>query len=227
MYPQDPNQTNDRHSIHNPLSVMEPGERTICEIKRHPIGMLGIYIVTGLLLLVLAVIVFVVLPRVLSSESQSQVTVIGGLVFIVFAVLSLGFVFVTNKVYWGNSWVVTSDSITQITQTGLFDKQSSQLSLADLEDITAEQDGVLAQMFHYGVISAETAAATDKFTFIYCPNPNYYAQQILSAREQFKQNRRGDDLQHPYSAEGTYQQPTGQPYPNNNPGQNVNPDTEQ
>ena len=192
MYPQDPNRPDGQPPINNPLSVMQPGERTVCEIKRHPIGMFAIYIATGLLLLALAVIVFIVAPSVLSSIGRGEVMAIGGLVFIVFAVLSLGFVFIANKVYWGNSWIVTSDSITQITRNSLFDKQSSQLSMADLEDITAEQDGILAQMFRYGVISAETAAATDKFTFPYCPNPTYYAKQILDARELFEETR-----QHP------------------------------
>jgi hypothetical protein len=42
-------------------------------------------------------------------------------------------------------------------------------------------------MFHFGILSAETAAATDKFTFPYCPNPTKYAQQILEAREHFRQ----------------------------------------
>jgi hypothetical protein len=46
-------------------------------------------------------------------------------------------------------------------------------------------------MFHFGVLSAETAAATDKFTFLFCPNPTYYAKQILAARERFEQARRG------------------------------------
>jgi hypothetical protein len=89
--------------------------------------------------------------------------------------------------YWGNSWVVTTDSITQVNQTGLFTRQSSQLSLANLEDVTAEQNGILAHAFNYGLLKAETAGEHSKFSFYYCPNPNLYAQQILHAREQFEQ----------------------------------------
>jgi len=196
MYPQDDsNQADnpDQHPIHNPLSVMQPGERIICEIKRHPVGMLGVYVVTGVLLVLLAVLALVVAPSVLSSVSRSQVVAIGGLIFIVCAILSLGFVFISNKVYWGNSWVVTSDSITQITQTSLFDKRSSQLSLGNLEDVTAEKKGILAEMLNYGLLRVETAGERSKFMFPYCPNPNYYAQQILSAREQFEQRRTGEE----------------------------------
>jgi hypothetical protein len=79
--------------------------------------------------------------------------------------------------------VVTSDSLTQISQTSLFNRQSSQLALVNIEDVTAEQNGILAHMFNYGVIRVETAGERSKFVFTYCPNPNFYAQQILQARE--------------------------------------------
>ena len=172
-----------------PLPAAQPDEQIICEIKRHPIGMFGMYTATGFLLLVLAVVAFVVAPSVLTNYSRNQVEAIGAIVFVVAAVVGTGFLFIVGKIYWGNSWTLTSESIIQVKRIGLFDKQTSQLSLDNLEDITAEQDGVLAQMFHFGVISAETAAATDKFTFLYCPNPTYYAQKILEAREHFRQTR--------------------------------------
>ena len=161
----------------NPLAVMEPGEQTICEIRRHPIGIIGKYVAAG----------FVLVPHVFSSMSRGRMASISGLIFAIAAIITAGFLWVVRRVYWANRWIVTSDSITQVKQTSLFDKQTSQLSLGDLEDITAEQDGPVAQMFHFGAISAETAGATDKFKFPYCPNPNDYAKQILAARERFEQ----------------------------------------
>ncbi len=225
MNPQDPtqSQSKDPREVHNPLSVMQPGEQVICEIKRHPVGILGIYVATGVLLIVVAILAFIVGPSVITSASRTQVVAGGGLVFVVLAVLSLAFVFVSNKVYWGNSWVVTSDSITQITQTSLFDKRSSQLSLGNLEDVSAEQNGILAHMLNYGLIRVETAGERSKFVFLYCPNPNYYAQKILSAREQFEQSRRGgEDLQRPYRAQGAYAAPSS-PQPPAGPAPIVDP----
>jgi hypothetical protein len=175
-------------AMSNPLATMGSGEQVICEIKRHPIGMFGIYMAVSFLIVVLGVLLFAVAPS-LATNSHGQVVAISIIIFIIAAAASTGFLFIANKIYWGNRWIVTSDSITQITRTSLFDKQTSQLSLSDLEDITAAQDGILPQMFHYGILSAETAAATDKFTFIYCPNPTYYARSILGARERFEHER--------------------------------------
>lgn len=173
-----------------PLAGTDSGEQLICEVKRHPIGILAVYAGISLLIVVLAILAFWVAPHVFADSDRGRVFLIATIVFVVAFLISAAILFVAHIVYWGNRWIVTSNSITQVTQTSLFHKQISQLSLGNLEDITAEQNGLLAQMLHFGVISAETAAATDKFTFIYCPNPTYYTQQVLAARERFEMRRR-------------------------------------
>jgi hypothetical protein len=198
MYPQEPNQNptpgpmpppgtpeyDPRSRVDNALSVTQPGEVTICEVKRHPIGILGIYVAIGVLLLVVAVLAFVLAPTVITDSSQSHQAMQWGVVALfILAVICGLYGLIATKVYWGNRWVVTSDSVTQISQTSLFNRQSAQLALANIEDVTAEQNGILAHMFNYGVLKAETAGHRSKFVFTYCPNPNFYAQQILTARE--------------------------------------------
>lgn len=180
-----------KHHMNNPLSVMQEGEQTICEIKRHPIGLLGVYVMSGALLIVLAVLAFVVVPHGASSDNRGQAIGVAGLLFFLVAAIILAFVYIANKVYWGNSWIVTSDSITQMTQTSLFHKQAAQLSLGNLEDVTSEKNGILANMFNFGLLKAETAGERSKFVFLYCPSPDYYAQKILAAREQFEQVHHG------------------------------------
>lgn len=215
---QNPPATDPKHPVHNPLSVMAPGEQMICEIRRHPIGILGIYIMTGLLLIVLAILAFIVTPHVVTSSGH-QATVVGALIFLVVGTLAVGFVLVAHIVYWGNSWVVTSDSVTQITQTSLLRKQSSQLSLGNLEDVSATQDGILPHMFNFGVLRVETAGERSKFLFPFCPNPSYYAKQILAARENFEQGRQDNNPQRLYRQENTYQPPPANQPPNYHPAE--------
>jgi hypothetical protein len=181
------NDTPNGKPVSNPLESMQPGEKIICEIKRHPIGLLGVYASIGLVFLLIAVLGYGIGPSIFTNVDKSQVYSYTSLIMLVALAFSAIAVLVAHVVYWGNRWVVTSDSVTQITQISLFSKQSSQLSMGNLEDVTAEQNGILAHMFNYGVLKAETAGEHSKFRFIYCPNPNYYAQQILGAREAFEQ----------------------------------------
>ena len=158
------------------------------------------------LLLVVALVAAIAVPMFTKSSSGSTSSLdtivwsISGLI----ALVSFVMLFVGTKVYWGNRWVVTSDSITQTLQTSLFDIQSSQLSMGNIEDVTVEQDGLLCHMFGYGMLRVETAGEHSKFVFPFCPNPNEYAKKILSTREEFEQGRRGEDQQRLYRQEGAY-----------------------
>jgi hypothetical protein len=163
----------------NPLAAMRKDEAVIFQIRRHPFGLLGIHITAGFMLLGAAVIIYVLLPHFLTSVPHTKLYGVGTLVFVIIAAIMFLFLAITHKVYWGNSWILTSDSLTQVTQSSLFDKQSSQLSLANLEDVTAEQNGPLSHMLNFGVLRVETAGERSKFVFPYCPNPNLYAQQVL------------------------------------------------
>lgn len=168
--------------VRNPLAVMQPGEQVIFELKRHPIGIMVTYIMTAIVVFALAIIVLVVGPS-LTTGNADQVRTWGVVGLFIFIVLSLIFNLIATVVYWGNRWILTDDSITQITQTSLFHKETSQLGLESLEDVTAEKRGILPHIFNYGVLKAETAGHRSKFVFLFAPNPNYYAQKILDAHE--------------------------------------------
>lgn len=172
-------------NVNNPLAAMQPGEQVICEIKRHPIGLIGRYITTGILIVVALAGAVIAGPQLTSQTGNSSGAAIlyGAVALLV--IFALIFLLITTTIYWKNRWIITSDSITQVNQSGLFDTQMSQLSMANLQDIGVVQDGITANMFNYGVLRAETAGERSKFVFIYCPNPKYYARQILMARENF------------------------------------------
>ena len=164
---------------------MVDGEVTIFNVQRHPFGLIGMYISFGLLLVIVAVVAMIA-PGILTEYDSDLVKRIGVAALLVSAVFVGIFGFIAHIVYYGNRWILTSDSLTQINQHSLFDKQNSQLSLGNLEDISAHQDGILAHMFNFGMLKVETAGEHSKFFLTYCPRPNEYAQKILMAREAFE-----------------------------------------
>ncbi|HUB93229.1 MAG TPA: PH domain-containing protein [Verrucomicrobiae bacterium] len=170
-------------NVHNPLKVMQPGERVICEIKRHPFGLLGMYVVF-LAVLIVAISGVILAPHLITGLSSQNREAIALGALLVCALTGL-FTYIGVAVYKGNRWIVTSDSITQVTQVSLFNKQTSQLSLANLEDVTVEQNGILQSMFGFGRLKAESAGERGKFVFDFCPNPNEYARQVIAAHEAY------------------------------------------
>ena len=178
------NSKKDNNKLH-PMVVLQPGERVICEIKRHPFGITSMY-AAGLAAVVAVLALAFSLPNLIDQYSYDTnfmtYAIIGGILFLVMIALIL---VVATVVYWQNRWVVTDDSITQISQVSLFNRQVSQLSMENLEDVTVDQNGILQTMFGFGTLKAETAGERSKFVLQYCPNPNKYARLILEVHETF------------------------------------------
>jgi hypothetical protein len=174
------------------MVVLQPGERVVCQIKRHPFGLAAQYVTSGIVILAAAAAAVFVSTQADSMgttlTSQATALIYGALGLLV--ALALLILMVSNYIYWKNSWIVTSDSLTQILQPSLFGRQVSQLSLNDLEDVTVQQRGIFQTMFNFGTLRAETAGERSKFVFIYCPKPNVYARDILVAREDFMNGKR-------------------------------------
>ena len=184
-------QANIDHLKINPLAAMQEGEELIADIHRHPFGIVSLYFFAFVGLVAACGAILLLVPRLIGSNSSYDPTSISIAFIVVVIVLMLAGLGVTTMVYWQNRWVVTSDSLTQISQRSLFSRQVSQLSLGNLEDITAEQRGIIPNLFNFGTLRAETAGEHSKFFFLYCPNPNLYARKILMAREIYLQQNGG------------------------------------
>lgn len=169
------------------LVNLQKGEEIIFKVKRHPIGVFYVMLISLGLLSLFVFFIFIELPLLLNQDSLHLSMIAAAIILICISGLIFAFNFFYSKIYFGNGWVLTSDSLTQISQQSLFRKQSSQLSLANLQDVSAEQNGFLTHIFNYGTVKCVTAGDAKNFDLSYCPDPTYYAKQILNAKEKFVQ----------------------------------------
>lgn len=159
-------------------------EVLIADIRRHPFGLFLIYIQTFVALGLSLALILLFLPSVADTVSISfaAMTSIVAAFSLFVIILGLLFLILATRIYKGNQMIVSDKNVTQVLQIGLFDRKVSELSLGNVEDVTAQQKGIFPTLFNYGVIIIETAGEQNNFTFIYCPNPNAYAKAILDAR---------------------------------------------
>jgi membrane protein YdbS with pleckstrin-like domain len=163
------------------MVVMQPGEEMVCVINRHPIGIVQQYVGVLFAIIVACILVLMTIPGKTSAGIQT-IFYVGLFVLVIILIAVLG---VATKIYWENRWVITTDSLTQIVQGGLFGTQASALSLESLENITVAQQGILMHMFNYGTLEVETTSEHSKFRFIFCPEPVEYARKIINAKEEY------------------------------------------
>ncbi|HET6924430.1 MAG TPA: PH domain-containing protein [Candidatus Saccharimonadales bacterium] len=206
-----PPQSNE-NPYNNPLRVMSPGERELGEIRRHPFGLFGVYFGAAVIIILVGVGA-ALLPSFAPSLSVATRN-LAYIIAVFVAIFVLIFTYIAAVIYHGNRWILTSDSITQISQVSLFRKQTSQLSLANLEDVTFDQNGLIPTMFGFGTLKVETAGERSKFQFPFCPNPSKYARDIIQAHEEFIQSHpeEGVTVRPGSFPQTAYQQPYQQQY---------------
>lgn len=153
-------------------------------VHRHPFGLFLIFLGTFITLASIMIIIYIVPPGALTSAPQNtNVVLASGMGLAVITTLLV--MLVATYVYRESRLIVTNKHVIQLLQSGLFSRKISRLSMANVEDVTAEQKGIFATIFNYGTIYVETAGEQKNFQFYNCPKPNQFAEEILEAREAF------------------------------------------
>lgn len=180
-----------RKPVFNPMGRVEEinsDETKIADVRRHPIGLFILYLQTMFALGLSLFLIFAFLPSFLSILGLDESTAAKTVAYL-FALLAVGFgvlfLFIATRIYQASQLIITNDNVTQIMQVGLFHRKVSEISMENVEDVTAHQKGILQTFFNYGRLHVETAGEQNNYDFIYCPNPNAYAKAIQDARVTF------------------------------------------
>lgn len=164
---------------------MNPGEEVILEAHRHWVNIAPFFASTTLVI----VIGFMIIGYVGSNPVGAERLFPGlsiGIVTPVVALLdvfALTILFFAYAVYRQNKIVLTNMHFIQITQTGLFGRTLSKLSLDELQDVRGSRKGVFGTILNYGEILIETAGNEENFFFRPAPDPLNIAEKINDTHE--------------------------------------------
>jgi hypothetical protein len=165
------------------LEQLDADETKIADIRRHPFGLILIYGQFVLAAILSVGLIVVLLPSAVGDSTGTRLFI--GIIMLVLTVFGIIFLALATRIYRGNQLIVTDLNITEVHQIGLFDRRVSELSMANVEDVTADTHGFFPTMFNYGTIYIETAGEAKHFIFNFCPYPNAYAKAIQDARSEY------------------------------------------
>lgn len=166
------------------LLNLDPDERNIRSIRRHPISSVFIVIVGGFLFLLILLALFFGL-KYSSDIGLDGRQVIYTLSMTLLLALTGLFTWIAVFLDRDNQLIITNENIIQSLRFAVFSKQVSQLNLAKIQDVSVDQHGILPNMFNFGVIEIETAGETANFRFLHTPDPNVVAKLIIEAHEDY------------------------------------------
>lgn len=173
------------------IEYVDDDEMLLGTIHKHPFGIIMVYFQTILGILISLVLAFMLLPSVTEQESAFAAATGFGMLAVTFAAVIM---VIATIIYRQSRIVITDKNITQVLQGGLFNRKVSQLTMANVEDVTALQHGIFSTVLDFGELRVETAGEQENFVFTFCPRPGYYAKIILEAREKFISH------DHPYAS---------------------------
>lgn len=173
--------------IGNPLPVQEA--QIVVSVRKHIFGLVVLYVQAIFGLLAGVLLIVFLLPSIVGKGAN--VYAIASLALLLAITVIAVVLIVATIVYKRSQLIVTTKNITQVYQVGLFNRKISQLSLADVEDVSAEQKGVFPTIFNFGTLYVETAGEQANFHFDFCPNPNAVAKEVSTCEQAFN-TRNGD-----------------------------------
>jgi hypothetical protein len=170
---------------------LSPGEFVLSAVRRHPIGLIRIWIFTGLFIAT----IFTMVALFTGGGGESSLAVSGDIKLLMYvgavfmsAVFLLG-ALVATYVYNSNRFYLTNESVIQEIQISPFSRNEQTVSLVNIEDASYRQNGIIPTLFNYGSIRLSTEGDETTYRFNYVSNPKYQISLLNNAVEAFKNGR--------------------------------------
>lgn len=175
------------------LNISE-AEYIISAVRRHPIGM-AIPITATILAVAFIASVLISYSAIMDALGIFNPPAFGTifLVGVLLILLILVGCYISVWIYRANKFFLTNESVVQEIQTGLFSHHEQTVSLANIEDASYKQQGVLQLLFNYGSIRLSTEGDETTYRFAYVSNPKEQIATLNNAVEAFKNGRPTDN----------------------------------
>lgn len=93
--------------------------------------------------------------------------------------------------YYLNYQIITNERLVDVDQKNLLFHSTTEIHIAQIEDVSSEIKGVLGNLFNYGHVYVQTAGTKTRFEFDYIPDPNAVVKQVLDLYKQVPLQQRG------------------------------------
>ena len=154
-----------------PQVKIDDDEYVVMSLRRHWIGLLGVFLTTFILfvLLVSAWILICYTPNRFEIPEQMKTNL--SLIFAPLSALVLVAGYIGYSTYVSNKLFVTNERVVQWIVKGLLERNSQVINLEAVEDISFSQSGLLQHIFNYGTVRMSTTGDESTYTFNFTSSP--------------------------------------------------------
>jgi hypothetical protein len=178
-----------------PFLNLSKAEYVISAVRRHPIGILRIWLLAAVIILAfIGLLAMFVAPggagqEVFGGSDDGALATVAAAGLGIMSILVVMGAMVATYVYNANQFFLTNESVIQEIQTSLFSRREQTVSLANIEDASFHQGGVIASIFNYATLRLSTEGDETTYRFSYASNPKKQIAILNNAVEAFKNGR--------------------------------------
>lgn len=180
----------DRSVAEHPSLNLSNYEYIISAVRRHPIGL---FVPVGLTIFLVALVASIIInyPLIMESLGILEPAPFGPVLLVGFLLIVLFLIggYIAVWVYMNNRFFLTNESVIQELQLSLFMRKEQTVSLANIEDASFDQHGIIPTLLNYGSIRLSTEGDETTYRFTYVSNPKKQIEILNNAVEAFKNGR--------------------------------------
>lgn len=178
-----------------PQLNLSEGEYVIRSVRRHPIGLvtplvIGVVLITITLTILTSFGDFIERFGISGELANPSMLFLLGVLFVIIVGMGMA---VSAYVYTSNKFFLTNESVIQEIQNSLFSRHEQTVSLANIEDASFTQKGILQHVFNYGSVRLSTEGDETTYRFSYVANPKQHVDALNNVVEAFKNGRPVED----------------------------------
>ena len=160
------------------MLTLRNNEKTIRVVHKHWFVMARTALVCAFLIAI-PPIILTLLPLFTQDIDHSLLDTIVNFGLSLYIMVLLLFALLAWMDYYLDLWIVTSERLIDIEQNGLFNREVTELPLANIEDITIEVHGIIETFLKFGTLKVQTAGKGE-FSITSIPHPYEVKDAILS-----------------------------------------------
>lgn len=178
-----------------PMLNLSEGEYIIMAVRRHWFGLFFPFLLGAILLAMplFALFNFDAVVDSLSLQGQAAEISVAIIPILLFVALVLLGMYIVYYVYNSNKFFLTNESVIQEIQLSPFSRHEQTVGLANIEDASFVQAGILSHLFNYGTVRLSTEGEETTYTFTYAASPRDHIEKLNNAVEAFKNGRPVED----------------------------------
>lgn len=175
-----------------PEPIQSAEELRIFDIRRHPVGLVILFLKVIIAYAIAFSLVSFFLPGIahLVGANLSTIGPIAGVFMLALCLLGAIILLFASRNYLLGRLILTDFNMVHIFRSGLFGRKVSELQVSDIKDVIIQKPGPLSSLFNYGTIIVETPEGQDDFIFTYTPNPEICAKAVNDSRLEYLANHR-------------------------------------